>query len=305
MNQREWALPVYTILLQLATGSLLALWVIRAIGAKVGSEEMDRMVSRLTAVIWGTLVVAMVGAHLHLSRPWLSFLALRNIGSSWLSREIFFTVLFFLALSALAALQWFVRGYPKLQTILGWAAITCGLVSIFCMSVLYLMPTQPAWDSAFTIISFFATTVLLGAVSVPTMLVLELRFSELRQPDAQNVRPAMIRPALGWFAAIAFVLMLVLLILNLAQILLLQSGNELARLSLQLLLGLYRPLFVVRLVLLLVGVGWLVFTVQFFRQRVKKITELMLPVYMACLLVLVSEILGRFLFYAMHIRLGL
>ena len=30
MNLREWALPVYTILQQLATGALLVLWVIRA-----------------------------------------------------------------------------------------------------------------------------------------------------------------------------------------------------------------------------------------------------------------------------------
>jgi len=32
---------------------------------------------------------------------------------------------------------------------------------------------------------------------------------------------------------------------------------------------------------------------------------LMLPVYLSCLLILVGEIIGRFLFFATHIRVGL
>jgi DMSO reductase anchor subunit len=32
--------------------------------------------------------------------------------------------------------------------------------------------------------------------------------------------------------------------------------------------------------------------------------QLVIPVYLSCLLVLIGEILGRFLFYATHIRLG-
>jgi len=31
MNVREWALPIYTILMQLAAGSLLFLWILRAV----------------------------------------------------------------------------------------------------------------------------------------------------------------------------------------------------------------------------------------------------------------------------------
>jgi DMSO reductase anchor subunit len=37
----------------------------------------------------------------------------------------------------------------------------------------------------------------------------------------------------------------------------------------------------------------------------KSIQQLFTPAYLACLLVIVGEILGRFLFYAAHIRTGL
>ena len=40
MNLREWALPVYTILMQLAVGALFSLWVIRALSsAKYGERK--------------------------------------------------------------------------------------------------------------------------------------------------------------------------------------------------------------------------------------------------------------------------
>ena len=43
MNVREWALPVYTILMQLAVGALFVLWLIRAfVKSKFSSEQLDQ-----------------------------------------------------------------------------------------------------------------------------------------------------------------------------------------------------------------------------------------------------------------------
>jgi anaerobic dimethyl sulfoxide reductase subunit C len=306
MNLREWALPVYTILMQLATGALLALWVIRTVSAaQLGKEQIVQMSRRPTAVILCTALVAIIGSHFHLSRPLFSFLAILNIRSSWLSREIGFTVLFFLSVSALTLLQWLRPRYTRLQTILGWVAIGLGSASIFCMSAIYLLPTQPVWDSLATTVSFFATTLLLGAVSMAALLILDLRFGLVREPLLEDSRPLVIRRALAWLTAMAAIAMIVLVVLNVTQIKALENGNELAQLSLQLLLGLYRPLFIARLALLLGGVMWLVVSVWTMRRRETKITELLTPVYMSCLLLMIGEILGRFLFYAMHIRVGI
>ncbi len=306
MNLREWALPVYTVLMQLAAGSFLTLWVVRIFAArKLDSVEMARLVKRPTLVILLTIMVAMGGAHFHLSRPFLSFLAVRNIGTSWLSREILFTILFFTAVGGVTVLQWFAPGRERAQILLGWIAIACGAASIFCMSAIYLLPTQPAWNSAATTISFFATALMLGVLGMAAILILDFKFSSARAPHAEDGRALIIQRALPWFALVTTLVVAIVVVLSLDQILSLERGNDLAQVSLQLLLGLYRPLFAARLALLLAGAGWLIGTVWFMGRRHIAPADLLTPVYMSCLLALVGEILGRFLFYATHIRLGI
>jgi len=97
MNVREWALPVYTILIQLAVGAVFVLWVIRAYALrKFNPGEIDRITRNPILVIFFTVFVAMVGSHFHLSKPFHSFFAVRNFATSWLSREVFFTMIFFI-----------------------------------------------------------------------------------------------------------------------------------------------------------------------------------------------------------------
>ena len=101
MNVREWALPIYTILMQLAIGSLLILWIIRWLASpKFSPGEMDRIIRNPILVIFFTVTTAMTGSQFHLSKPFHSFYAVLNFKTSWLSREIVFTILFFLALGA-------------------------------------------------------------------------------------------------------------------------------------------------------------------------------------------------------------
>jgi len=95
------------------------------------------------------------------------------------------------------------------------------------------------------------------------------------------------------------------LLFNVEQILWLQSGDELATTSLELLLGLYRSLFILRFGLLIAGVGWLLAVAWLVIRRKKPMLELLGHIYLSFLFVLVGEILGRFLFYAMHVRLGI
>lgn len=100
-----------------------------------------------------------------------------------------------------------------------------------------------------------------------------------------------------------------LVILSLAiifiQIRLLAQGDLIARTSLSLLIELYLPLFLLRLMLLIVASFALMYAVvKMYRMHFVP-QSLMMPVYLSCLLILVGEIIGRFLFYATHIRMGL
>src|SRR5450759_773392 len=95
MNIREWALPVYTILTQMAVGALFVLWVIRTVwNLKYGKEYVDQVLKIPILIILVTAIAGIIGAHFHLSKPYLSFLALLNFKSSWLSREVGFNLIF-------------------------------------------------------------------------------------------------------------------------------------------------------------------------------------------------------------------
>lgn len=306
MNPREWALPVYTILIQLATGALLMLWLIRARELpRFGQKELDRVIKHPVPIIFLTIVTAALGAHFHLSRPLLSLFALLNLTASWLSREILFTVFFFLLVGGLALLQWFERGSARCRAALGWSAIACGAATIFCMVLVYLLPTQPFWNSLLTPVSFYATMFLLGPLALFAMLVMDLRFSLVRDHIQPNVRALIIEHWAVRFAFIIIATAALIILLNFYEIFLLSNGDELARISLNLLMGLYKPLFIIRLGLLSLGVGWLAFITRWIVQKRKKASRLIGHVYMIFLMVLVSEILGRFLFYAIHVRLGI
>lgn len=305
MNVREWALPVYTILLQLATGSLLLLWIIRALNiTKLGGAATDKMVKIPVLIIFLTIIVAIIGAHFHLSKPFRSFLAVSNLRTSWLSREIIFTLSFFLTVGGLVLLQWFVPNRAKLKSALGWIAISLGLILIYCMSNIYLLPTQAAWNSPVTIISFYLTMILLGSIALPTILLIDLAFVNLMQKEGPVDRIEIVRPSLMWSTAVAVIAWIIVVVLNIYQVNLLRSGDLWAQTSYDLLINLYWPLLALRLGLPLIGIVWLIISVIRMLRNERAITDLMFPSYVSCIAVMVGEILGRFLFYAIHVRIG-
>jgi anaerobic dimethyl sulfoxide reductase subunit C len=306
MNVREWALPVYTILIQLTVGALFVLWLIRAlIHSKFSHQEIDRIIRNPMLVIAFTAVVAMGGAHFHLSKPFHSFLAVLNFKSSWLSREIVFTVLFFLTTMSLLYLTCFRPYHRTLITGLGWMAITFGSALIYCMARIYLLPTQVAWNSNTVIISFYTTAVMVGAMAIACLMVLDLKFAEIQKSDDIEVRSNLIRYSSAGLTALTLVLALLSIAIIFIQIRLLAQGDLIARTSLDLLVELYLPLFVMRLVFLVFACASLIYAVSRMYRLKAAPQSLMLPVYLSCLAIIVAEILGRFLFYATHIRVGL
>lgn len=305
MNVREWALPIYTILMQLAAGSLLFLWILRAVNiSHTDPAETDSIVRIPILIIFLTIILALIGAHFHLSRPYLSFLAVSNFRTSWLSRETVFTVCFIFTTGCLLLLQWFVPDHARLRTVVGWIAILFGLTVIYCMSQIYLLPTQPDWDTPYTVISFYITVVILGSTALPAILLVDLTFLTVWKQGQSDRRLAIVRQALVWSTGMVVAAWITVVALNIYQINLLRVGNQWTQTSYELLMRLYQPLLVMRVGLPLVGIVWLVISVYKMSKENKTITDLMMPVYASCISVMVGEILGRFLFYAIHVRIG-
>ncbi len=306
MNFREWALPVYSILMQLAIGAMLVLWILRWLAStKFSPRDMNRIIHNPILVILFTAIVAMIGAHFHLSKPFYSFYAVSNFKSSWLSREIVFTVMFFYTLLALWIFSRSKRNHQKLVAALGWLAILFGVILVYCMARIYMLPTQVAWNTSAVIVSFYTTTVLLGAMTIACLLVLDLEFAEIQKTKDIAIRKQVIEYSMNWLVAVASLAVIVDIAVTFYQIYLLGQGGGISQISLQLLFDLYTPLFVLRLLFIIVAPCWIGYAVYRMHKVKLSLRELTVPVYMSCLLILIGEIVGRFLFYATHIRIGL
>ncbi len=306
MNVREWALPVYTILTQLSIGTLLILWSVREIYLRQFAEaEISRIVKFPITIICVTVLLAMTGSHFHLGKPLYSYLAVLNFRTSWLSREVAFNVLLFLITGTLAVLHWLPGRKTRLKTVLGWCAILSGFALVFSMANIYLLPTQSsAWNSWCTALSFFLTVLLLGCIALPAMLLIDFSFSQVLALERSDQRYLFIRRVLIWSAAVGIFAWLATAALSFYQIRMLYLGDLWAQASYELLTNLYRPLLVLRLALPFLGLVILSISIFKIIRRDRAIKELMTPVYAACIFVMVGEILGRFLFYAVHVRMG-
>lgn len=306
MNVREWALPVYTILMQMAVGALLILWVIRARTSSKSQEgELNRMIQNPILIINLTSLLAMIGAHFHLSKPLLSFLAVLNLETSWLSREILFSVLFLLSTGSI----WYVSRTRKLHwelvTGLGWLAIFHGLVLVYCMAFIYVLPTQTAWNSLSVISMFFVTTLLLGGVMVACLLVLNMEFARIQKSADFNLRVTIIQDSFKGLSYLILALATIDLILTGLQIFHLQQGDATAKSSLALLLELYLPLLIGKCLALIYGAFSMSFYVNRMCRQKGSPSGIMSSVILSSLLIIIAEVTGRFLFYAVHVRIGI
>ena len=307
MNLREWALPIYTILIQLATGLLFSLWIIYTVSSLKFriKKEILSLLKMPALIIFATIVFGVIGAHFHLSRPYLSFLAIRNFHTSWLSREIHFTVLFSLFTGLLLLLLWFDLGSISLINCLGWIAVLTGLITIYCMSQIYRLPTQIIWNTSATMFSYYGTTFLLGAPSIIVVLLMDYRISSSHDPSATDLKAKIIKTAFPWSIGSTVASAILIIVVFLCQITSLRHMNEPSAIaSLDLLFNLYRPLLFLRYTLLLAGIAMAILWWRRLATNKALINELLGPLYIACMFVLTAEIIGRFLFYASHVRIG-
>lgn len=307
MNLREWALPVYTVLIQLVTGMFLVLWVIRAVFHNEDNEkDLDELVKIPVLIFLFTLVVGNLGAHFHLSHPFKSFLAINNLKTSWLSREILFTLLTTLFTAALMVQLWITGGSFRSKTILGWISIVFGLATIWCMAFIYLLPTQVAWNTGATVFSYFGTTLLVGVTSLTVILLLDIGFTNTHNPESASKKVTIFKKSVRAFLITAFFAAIWVILANSYQVSVLKNSTlESGQTSLLLLQQVYHPLVIFREVLLGIGIAFFIFSSYRIALNRKEPSEIFVPVYLACLFVMVGEILERFLFYAVHVRIGI
>ncbi len=306
MNARDWALITFTILVQMSVGSI---WVLRVAhyfaSRKFGAEEADRLSDRALFALVPVIVLAFVASLLHLGNPFNAYRAVTHLGSSWLSREIFFGVIFAVLAFVFAFLQWRKIGSFVLRNVIAWLAALDGLVLVFSMSNVYMLQAQPAWNSWATPVSFYATTFLLGSMAMGAAFVANYAYLQRKQPGCAEAQCTLMRDSLRWIAVAAMLLVGVELVVLPLYLATLAGGSATGLASVKLMAGSFGWVLALRVILAFIGAG--VFAIFLYQNAMSAGHEKMLGTlaYAAFVMVLAAEVLGRVLFYATHVRIGI
>ncbi|MFA1281734.1 dimethyl sulfoxide reductase anchor subunit family protein [Citrobacter telavivensis] len=275
----EWPLVLFTVLGQCVVGALI----VSGLGwfaMKNDAAARQRLV-RSMFFIWLVMGLGFLASIMHLGSPMRAFNSLNRIGASGLSNEIAAGSVFF----AVGGIWWLVAVLGKMPPALGklWLLIdmVLGIVFVWAMTRVYLIDTVPTWYTGYTTLAFFMTVLLSG----PLFAALLLRASRVT------------------FSGTVFASNSVLALLVSVGVIVLQ-GMSLATIhsSVQQASALvpdYASLQVWRVVLLTAGLGcWICPLV---RRKEPHVAGLLLGL----LLVLGGEIIGRGLFYGLHMTVGM
>lgn len=275
----EWPLVLFTVLGQCVAGALIVCglgW----FAMKDDAAARQRLV-RSMFFLWLVMGLGFLASVMHLGSPMRAFNSLNRIGASGLSNEIAAGSVFF----AVGGIWWLVAVLGKMPPALGklWLLVSMalGIVFVWAMTRVYLIDTVPTWYTGYTTLAFFMTMLLSG----PLFAALLLRASRVT------------------FNGTLFASISVLALLISVAIVVLQ-GMSLATIhsSVQQASALvpdYASLQVWRVVLVTAGLGcWICPLV---RRKTPHVAGLLLGL----LLVLAGEIIGRGLFYGLHMTVGM
>lgn len=167
MLQKDWSLIANSILIQLAAGLV-------AFGAFYRSGFLNRaggdtlIMATAGGMIWAGPIIlsAMILSLFHLGQPLRAYRAVTRIGTSWLSREVFFTGAFLLLWATSVAMD--KSGQASMIWI--WLTAAAGVLSIWSMSGIYAKTGRPGWKGLSPYLSFFGTFLIFGVISSSLLL---------------------------------------------------------------------------------------------------------------------------------------
>lgn len=186
----ETALLIFTLCLQAAIGSMIFI----TLGKQLYKDKQFKVAALISA---GLSVAGVLASFVHLGQPFSALNSLSNLGSSWLSKEALLAGIFMGIAVLYAFVQYYRPESQGLNTVLRWAGSVVGLVTVFSMAKVYTMASVPAWDGTNTFVDFYATAIALGA-----LIFLVSGFKELNEAN-HRLLPFIVLVAVVIQAAVA------------------------------------------------------------------------------------------------------
>ncbi|WP_166373359.1 DmsC/YnfH family molybdoenzyme membrane anchor subunit [Psychromonas sp. SA13A] len=277
----EWSLIFFTVLAQTAVGGYL-LVSSRALAMGHSVEKINSYKVPMF-VLWAIMGIGFIFSTTHLGSPLRAFNAFNQLGTAWLSNEVFFGAAFF----AVGGLQWLLsvlkKGGANLQKALMVVAMVLGAIFMYSMVKVYMIDTVPTWFNIYTPISFVMTIVVAG-----------LLLSQFVFVSAKDSRFSIDRN----IAILAIVAIALSLLATIGKANLIGDIQSSVVKASELVDGLGSYLLIQVALLMLGLLFWIVPLVN--KSSVSSIT-----LSVALILVLASELVGRGLFYSLHMTSGL
>jgi len=285
-RQSVWSLVFFTTLTQVSVGGFMLWGLLAMLLPTIGPFLSQQFTVILLLVLLLLPLTGIFAAALHLGFPLRTRFSIVNLRTSWLSREAVWGIGFGLLVAATLLLRIRRTDFGLLDCVIILAGITCGLCLVYAISRLYMLRTVPAWNHAGTPAAFFITSFLLGAVAIAAVWFLLNIGSAVNASAPGNI------PFLGiWHLVIILLVGLQVVIFAVTNLYLNQQKGTPAD-SVSLLWTKLRGVLFARFLTAGVGVTLLIL-------RLPPVLTLL-----AYLLLLISELLGRYLFYGFYRRSG-
>lgn len=162
MRNKDWTLVFFTVLSQLSVGVILCVtWL-------AGFENDGRFVDMLEPQFKNPVLLALVSigvatgiSLMHLGNPKNAPRSLNNLAGSWVSREILALAVYTISLLAILVMAWNHWDLQYLKYALA-ASSAFGIIFLWMMTRIYVIPTIPPWNCWYTGLSFVSTAICLG-----------------------------------------------------------------------------------------------------------------------------------------------
>ncbi|MEF1311402.1 dimethyl sulfoxide reductase anchor subunit [Vibrio mytili] len=277
----EYSLIFFTVLAQTAVGAYLLVSA-RSLALGFDDKKINSYKVPMFA-LWAIMGIGFLFSITHLGSPLRAFNSFNQLGSAWLSNEVFFGAAFF----AVGGLQWLLSvlkvGGTAIQKALMVVAMVLGCIFMYAMVNVYMINTVPTWFNIYTPLSF-----------VMTMAVCGLLLSQLVIVAANDSRFTVDRNII-MFAVVAVAISLAVTVGKMNLVGDIQSSIVKAS---DLVDGLGSYLSVQVLLLLAGMLIWVL-------PMINKTAVNPINLTVALVLIIASELIGRGLFYSLHMTSGL
>lgn len=273
-------LVIFTLFQQAAIGCFFLIGILLIKNQLTLHENL--IIARRFIYIVVLIGLGLIASTFHLGTPIRGINAFNRLGQAWLSNEVFATGLFFASGSAFWLLSKFKAEMKFLRSICLLATIMIGFFLLFAMVFTYMIPTVPSWNNSYTMMIFILTA-LIGGTLTGHLLIFN---TKLATP-----------------CIVAYLNYIGLTALFLSAMIAGLQTNYWSGISSSITNAVDQvPVFydylMVRLVLATIAF-------MFWLRMIMKGSVCKMTVWVILLLMLISEGLGRILFYAVHMTVGL